>query len=324
MSNITVIARKEIGDAIRSRQMLLLVTFLSLAILISVWVASASFGLKMTDYNAYLSALTPQQRLQALTRPQLFPLTLLRSGIEYLEILGALFAFIIGFTSISRERSRGTSLLLLSRPITKREIILGKIFGLFAIWSVILAIIYAASVGAILTVGHGQLGAIDYARLLIAFVGADIYLLFWSIFAIAITSRMKQFASAILVGITSWLVVVLVIPQIGDTMDPDNQVPGGLFASLGILKSNEISILSHFHTFDVLRNGLEVTSITKLFERVAFAFLGVKDKYNQASLSTVARAFGTSIAAILILTILVGVITMMISKNEETLKRRSS
>ena len=323
MRNVSIIAKKEIRDAVRSRQVLLLIAFLSLVILISVWVSAASFGVKMNEYNAYLSALPPQLKLQALARPQLFPLTLLRSGVEYLEILGALFAFIIGFTSISRERSRGTSLLMLSRPITKREFILGKILGLFAIWSSVLTVIYATSVGAILVIGHGQLRVIDYVRLAIAFVGADVYLLFWSIFAVAITSRMKQFTSAILVGITSWLVVVLVIPQIGDTMDPDNQIPGGLFGSLGIVKSNEISILSHFHTFDVLRNGLEVTSITKLFERVAFAFLGIKDKYNQLPLSSVAKALSTSISAILIITLLLGFITMVIVKNEETLTRRN-
>ena len=324
MSNLTVIAKKEIRDAIRSRQVLLLITFLSLAILISVWVASASFGIKMNEYNAYLSALTPQLKSQALAIPRLFPLTLLRSGIEYLEILGALFAFIIGFTSISRERARGTSLLLLSRPITRAEIVFGKILGLFAIWSAALSVIYATSVAAILVIGHGELRVIDYARMAIAFIGADIYLLFWSIFAVAITSRMKHFASAILIGITSWLVVVLVIPQIGDTMDPDNQIPGGLFGSLGIVKSNEISILSHFHTYDVLRNGLEVTSITKLFERIAFAFLGVKDKYNQLPVSSVASALASSFAAILIFTLIIGLITMMISKSEETLKRSSS
>jgi len=322
MSKLLVIAGKEIKDAIRSKQVLLLIAFLSFAIFISVWVASASFSIKMNDYNNYLSALSPAMKSQALSRPQLFPLTMLRSGMEYLEILGALFAFIIGFTSISRERSRGTSLLLLSRPVSKKEILLGKIGGLFAIWTAVLLIIYVISIISIIGIGHGRLNGIDYWRLGLAFLLANVYLLFWTIFAVAITSRMKKFASAILVGITSWLVVVLVIPQIGDTMDPDNQVPGGLFASLGIIKSNELRILSHFHTFDVLRNGLEVSSITKLFERTAFGFLGIKDKFNQMPISFVAKALGSSIIAMLVLTILMGIITVVISKNESTLERK--
>lgn len=139
----------------------------------------------------------------------------------------------------------------------------------------------------------------------------------------AVTARLKQFSSAILVGITAWLMVVLVIPQIGDTMDPDNQVPGGLFGSLGIVKATETSILAHFHSFDVIRNGLEVTSITKLFERVAFAFLGIKDKYNQLPISSVAKALESSLIAVILLTVLIGISTVLISRNEETLRRRS-
>jgi len=323
MRRILIVAKKEVQDAIRSKQALALIAFLSLSILLSVWVASAAFSVKMDEYNLYLAALTPGMQAQELARPQLFPLTLIRSGIEYIEIIGALFAFIIGFTSVSRERSRGTSLLLLSRPIKKSEILLAKVLGLFVIWTAVLASIYLTSVAAIIGIGHGRLLGIDYLRLAIVFLVADVYLLFWSFFSVAITARLKQYSSAILVGITSWLIVVLVVPQIGDTMDPDNQVPGGLFGSLGIVKSTETSILAHFHTFDVIRNGLEVTSITKLFERVAFAFLGIKDKYNQLSIPTVAKALESSLIGVIVLTVVIGIITVMISRSEETLRRRS-
>lgn len=323
MHRLLIITKKEVQDAIRSKQALALIAFLSLSILISVWVASTSFSIKMNEYNVYLAALTPDMQAQALARPQLFPLTLIRSGIEYIEILGALFAFIIGFTSISRERSRGTSLCLLSRPIKKSEILLGKTLGLFVIWTAVLATIYLTSITAIIGIGHGRLQVIDFVRLGIVFLFADIYLLFWSLFAVAVTARLKQFSSAILVGITSWLMVVLVIPQIGDTMDPDNQVPGGLFGSLGIVKATETSILAHFHSFDVIRNGLEVTSITKLFERIAFAFLGIKDKYNQLPISSVAKELESSLIAVILLTVLIGISTVLISRNEETLRRRN-
>ena len=324
MRRILIVAKKEVQDAIRSKQALALIAFLSLSILLSVWVASAAFSVKMDEYSLYLAALTPGMQAQELARPQLFPLTLIRSGIEYIEILGALFAFILGFTSVSRERSRGTSLLLLSRPIKKSEILLAKVLGLFVIWTVVLGSIYLTSVAAIIGIGHGRLLGIDYLRLAIVFLVADVYLLFWSFFSVAITARLKQYSSAILVGITSWLIVVLVVPQIGDTMDVDNQIPGGLFGSLGIVKSTETSILAQFHTFDVIRNGLEVSSITKLFERVAFAFLGIKDKYNQLPISQVAKALESSLIALFISTAVIGIITVMISRSEKTLRRRNS
>ena len=75
--------------------------------------------------------------------------------------------------------------------------------------------------------------------------------------------------------------MVLILPQIGDTMDPNNQVPGGLFNSLQISKKNELAVLANFAGFDKVRNGIEVSSITKHYERSTFAYLGIKDKFNQ-------------------------------------------
>lgn len=86
-----------------------------------------------------------------------------------------------------------------------------------------------------------------------------------------------------------WLLFVLIIPQIGDTMDPDNQVPGGLFAALGIPKAQEHAVLAHFSAYDTLRNGLEMTSVTKHFERLSFALLGIKSTYQPISFLYLAR-----------------------------------
>jgi ABC-2 type transport system permease protein len=83
---------------------------------------------------------------------------------------------------------------------------------------------------------------------------------------------------------------VLIVPQIGDTMDPDNQVPGGLFAALQVKKPDEKKVLAHFKTYENLRNGLEETSLTKHFERGSFAVTGIKDKYNGKSLGFIADA----------------------------------
>ena len=47
MRKLLIVTKKEVQDAIRSRQALALIAFLSLSILISVWVASASFSIKM-------------------------------------------------------------------------------------------------------------------------------------------------------------------------------------------------------------------------------------------------------------------------------------
>lgn len=96
-----------------------------------------------------------------------------------------------------------------------------------------------------------------------------------------LASLNRELGISLVISIVLWLSVVLILPQIGDTMDPDNQVPGGLFYSLQIDKKNELAVLANFAGFDRVRNGIEVSSITKHYERSAFAYLGIKDKFNQ-------------------------------------------
>lgn len=299
----------------------MLVLILSGALVASVWIGSVSFGVKMHDYNRYLNALPTSLKAQALKSPQLFPLTLLRAGIEYLEILGALFALLIGYSSIARERSSGTSLLLLSRPVSKNQILLGKVLGLSTVWLSVLIVNFVAAIVALLTIGNARMAVIDYERILICVLFTFIYLLFWTTLAVVMGAYFQRPVRAIYAGISLWLTAVLILPQIGDTMDPDNQVPGGLFASLGIAKANEIAVLSHFHTFDVIRNGIEVSSITKLFERISFAFLGIKDKYNQVALRPVFAAMNTSIFGILGFTIAIFALTFSLTKSSKFLRR---
>ena len=40
---------------------------------------------------------------------------------------------------------------------------------------------------------------------------------------------MRSLPNALIIILVIWLIFVLIIPQIGDTMDPDNQIPGGFF-----------------------------------------------------------------------------------------------
>jgi hypothetical protein len=96
--------------------------------------------------------------------------------------------------------------------------------------------------------------------------------------------RFRKLATALLVSFAIWLCLVLIAPQIGDTLDPDNQVAGGVFKSLGIAKPLEKEILKSFATYETIRDSIEQTSPAKHLERLSFAILGIKDIYNGKSL----------------------------------------
>jgi ABC-type transport system involved in multi-copper enzyme maturation permease subunit len=285
MNSAWVVARKELLDLRRDRLFLVLVSFLVGAALLSVIVAAIAFRGELDAYHQYVRDLAASGGTTVPAAPKLFPLQQLRGGVEYLEILGALFAIVLGYGTIAKEKYRGTLPLLLSRPLGRFAIPAGKVLGLAVVWMLVVVILAAATTLSLVAIGTAPLTWHDLVRILIAAGLAWCYLVLWSSVAIAITALAPRLSTALVVAIVIWLVFVLILPQIGDTMDPDNQVPGGLFATLGVQKADENAVLAHFASYDGIRNGIEVSSITKHFERLSLAFLGIKDKYNQQSLA---------------------------------------
>ena len=287
MNNALTIARMELTDTVRGRFSRIVLTFLLLTMISSIIVASLSFGVKMDEFLAYSQALMANGSQDNAPAPQLFPLQLMRGSLEYLEVLGALFAIVIGYATIAKEKQRGTLNLLFSRPIGRFALWGGKTLAGALFWLGFSVITYVLSLSVVVVVGHAQLAGIDLIRALLVVGATWVYLMFWTSLAMAITASSKNLNSALVIAIALWLLVVLIVPQIGDTMDPDNQVPGGLFNSLQIAKADENAVLDNFAAYNNARDSLEVSSVTKHFERFVFGFFGIKDKYNQQPISMV-------------------------------------
>lgn len=287
MTSAVAIARKELLDMRRNKFLIGALVFVLLAAIVSVIVAAGQFRVSFDEYNAYVAALSAQDAAAAPPAPQLFPLQLLRGSIEYLEILGALFAIILGYTAIARERQRATLQLIGTRPVGRFAIPAGKLMALGVAWAIAVLVIYSSVGVVVLNVGHATFSGLDLARIVIAAAMSWVYVMTWSALTLGLASLLGRPGAALIIALTLWLAVVLLLPQIGDTMDPDNQIPGGLFASLQVAKPAEQAVLAHFTAFDTARNALEVSSVTKHFERLSFAYLGIKDQFNQQSLSFV-------------------------------------
>ena len=167
---------------------------------------------------------------------------------------------------------------------------LGRLLGATALITTILVATAVISVIVIGLVGGRWLSGAELIRLTIAFGTAVVYMLLFYALGTWLSARSTVVANGLVVALVIWLSVVLIIPQIGDTMDPDNQVPGGLFAALQVQKPDEKKVLAHFKNYETIRNGLEETSLTKHYERLTFAVTGIKDKYNGKSLRSIAVA----------------------------------
>jgi len=132
-----VIFRKEVRDAVRSRWMVVFALTFGIVALVLSLVQASSDNISVQGFNRTTAALT---NLSLLLVP--------------------LLAFVIGAGAIAGERERGTWTMLLSQPITVRQLMIGKFAGLVvAIWATIAlgfggAGMVVALVSPITDVGH--------------------------------------------------------------------------------------------------------------------------------------------------------------------------
>ncbi len=291
MNNIAKIwdvAKKEYTDALKNKVFLVFLLFLLFLIGTSIVVTSFDFQSKVAVYqNALLKLQQSGQIVENLSEPQFFPLQLLRGAIEYLEIIGAILAIVLGYLSIAKEKGNNTLQLILTRPISRLSIFLGKLLGNALLLISVSGIVFAGISLVVEVIGKTMLTGPQFFRILLTFVFTVVYLLIFFSISALLSILLKSLPNALIVSFLIWILFVLIIPQIGDTMDPDNQVPGGLFNSLHIEKANQLLILEKFSRYEKTRDSLEQTSLTKHYERLAFALLGIKDTYNGKSLDFV-------------------------------------
>ena len=280
LSPIRTIGGKDIRDALRDRFILIVTFFLGLAALTALVAGAIALRTDVATYEAAkASLLALGKSADAIKSPEFYPLRLLRGAIEQTEIIGAAIAILVGYRSAASERGRQTLALIMSRPLRAWQFNMGKALaglgllagGLGLVLSVLAIALHFGS-------GIGLTGG-DLVRIAIVWIVATVYTGCFFLLSFMLTLHMRHPTHALLAAFAVWLTLVLIAPQIGDTMDPDNQVAGGVFKQLNIAKPDQIEILKSFATYETIRNGIEIASVTKHFERFSFAVLGIKDTY---------------------------------------------
>ena len=288
LAPLATIAAKDIRDASRDRFVFIVTLFLAVGAAVAL--VSGAIALR-TDAATYAAAretlLALGKPVDQIAAPEFYPLKLLRGAVEQIGIVGAAIAILIGYRAAASERGRQTLALILTRPIRRWQFLAGKLaaglallgLGLLTVLAVLAVMVHLAS-------GVG-LSAADLPRLALTWVAAWLYTACFFLVGFILTLTLRKTATALLLAFAVWLTLVLVAPQIGDTLDPDNQVAGGVFKSLGIAKPDQVAIMKQFSTYETLRDGIEQASVTKHFERFTFAVLGIKDTYTGVPLDQI-------------------------------------
>jgi ABC-type transport system involved in multi-copper enzyme maturation permease subunit len=289
MIKIWALAQHEFRSAVRSKALFALFVVFVLVTSVSILIAAFAFKTKVVDYNAYKAA-AQAAGATYIAAPQQFPLQLLRGAIEYVEIIGSIIAIALGYVSVAQARSNRTMQLVLSRPVSTYQLVIGRILGGTSIFVALVAVTGAVAFLSIGLISKMWLTSDEVVKLIVAYSMSILYMLIFYCVGLVFTLRSRVPINGLILGFATWLLIVMILPQIGDTMDVDNQVPGGLFHALQVEKPQERQILAHFKSYESIRTGLEMASIEKHYERFNFAVTGIKDQYNQLSLGKIVYA----------------------------------
>jgi ABC-2 type transport system permease protein len=278
-----IIAAKEYKDALRSGLFLTVLFFLLCLSAASIMVASIQFQGDVADYQKSVKILQELGKTPSVP-PQFFPLKLLRGLVDYLEMIGAILGILLGYFSIAKEKNQKTLQLVLTRPLERRDLMTGKILGNAAVLSSVLLLVGGLIWLTIWFLGGVMVWGDELIKLLLTLVFSLAYVMIFFSLAAFLSLRMRNPAGSLTVSLVIWLVVAVILPQIGDTMDPDNQIPGGFFKAMNMDRAQEKEVIARFSGYEMIRNAIEESSITKHYERMSFALLGIKDEFNEKSL----------------------------------------
>jgi ABC-2 type transport system permease protein len=195
------VAAKEMADHLLSGRFVVLMGVLGIATAAAVFAASG--GIRDVAPNAQGITALFLKLFTVTTDPVPFPL------IVFVGFLAPLLGIMFGFDAVSGERSQGTLPRLLSQPIHRDEVILGKFIAGLGVVAIMLTslVIFVSGIGIF------RLGVVpqpsEISRLAVWLIFAVIYVGFWQALATVGSVVAKRASTSAMIPIGVWLVLTL-------------------------------------------------------------------------------------------------------------------
>jgi len=265
MQTILVIARREWQAAFRNRLFLIITAlFLGLSIL-SVYIGSTTKHAEVRLYNDTVARLTAEGSTVLPAKPEINTLSILANLTEYVSIVGAILAVILGYNTLIEEKESGGLKLILSRPVYRDRLLTGKLLGNAAVIGALLGLVFAFNITLLVAI-RGIWPTWGEVFRLAAFIGLSfVYMLIFLTVSMLLSIRMKSSANVFLVSLVLWMLVSFVIPQMADTQMTNSTVVNSISGTTNQIPqdtttSRTLNFLSPtWHLRDIGATLLEVT-----------------------------------------------------------------
>jgi len=129
------------------------------------------------------------------------------------QIVLSLFVILIAYDVISGERERGTLGLVMSNPVLRFHILIGKYLGGMA--SILFPLVIGWIAGILLMLASPMIrfGSAEWGRIGLLFVVSALYLSVFFMFSMLVSTRVARSATSLIWLLFLWVVLVLVIPN---------------------------------------------------------------------------------------------------------------
>jgi len=308
MDTILIIARKEFRSVFRNRLFLTTAALFLIMSILSVYIGSTTKHAEMRLYQEIVANLTAQGETALPSPPEIYRLTILANLSEYVGIIGAILAVILGYNSLIEEKQSGGLKLLLSRPVYRDRLLSGKLLGGAAVIGLLLTLAFLFNLLLLVLVG-GVLPTLgEIGRLLTFTVMAFAYMMIFFTFSMFLSVKLNSAPQVFLISLMLWVIVSFVIPQMAETQMANSTVV-----------NNVTGVANQIPQDTALSRAIDFLSPTWHLRTIGNQLLEVTP--GSASLS--ARALLTqSLATLLVLltpTVLFAALAYMLFLRDETL-----
>ena len=244
------IAKNEIQHLFRERTFFLILTVFILISLASTYIGWAS---QHTVESVYQESVITLQSIGKAVPPSPFsnlpPLEIVKNMIIYVVLIGSLLAITIGNSIGTKDQRAGVVRILFSKPLTKKEFLIGKALSLGLVLFAILAvslIISAVSV-AILS----QMSVVLLLQLIEFYVVSFFYMLGFGFLGLGFGLMKRNSAIALLTPVIIWVIITFVLPEMSSALYPTSSL-NPILPQMEILNSPILSAIHNvFYPFSV-------------------------------------------------------------------------
>ncbi|PKM38636.1 MAG: hypothetical protein CVV04_14295 [Firmicutes bacterium HGW-Firmicutes-9] len=216
MTGLKYIAGKELKASFRNKEFLLIIAVFLVMSIVSVYIGSTTKNAELKAYESIIATATTTGT-EVPTTPVIFPLAILKNLVEYVVMIGAVLAIFLGYDAFQGERQGGTLRLMLTKPIPRESIILGKLLGAGLIIGLLLTVTLLFNIALFAYYTGVFPDFVETLRVVVFLLIAFAYMMSFYAGALYVSTKTRESSYGFLLMMVVWIFISFVIPQLAES-----------------------------------------------------------------------------------------------------------